>query len=65
MVVKTKKDLQKALSEAGLPSSYNSILGYEKSGLISRGGTEIKVASRDRFYTQQEIQEIVNRIKNK
>lgn len=63
MKVFTKIHLLQALKEAGLPCTYRSLLNYERQGIINRGGGEIESASNDRYFTEQEIKEIVEKIK--
>lgn len=60
--VYTKIHLLKALKEAGLPHTYKSLLNYEKQGVVNRGG-EIVSASNDRYFTESEITEIVEKIR--
>lgn len=62
--VYTKIHLLKALKEAGLPSTYKSLLNYERQGIINRGGGEMQSASNDRYFTEQEIKDIVEKIKS-
>lgn len=72
MKVLTKTDLLKALKKADeqakkngtarIPYAYKTLLEYEKAGIISRGGTQFQTTNDDRFYTEQEISEIVQRI---
>ena len=64
MKIYTKRDLLKALKKANLPYSYKTLLQYEKAGLLDRGGNEIVSRSSTRFYTEQEIAEIVQKVKN-
>jgi len=64
MKVYTKRHLLEALKKAGLPYSYKTLLQYEKAGLIDRGGSEIDVKNNERFYTEQEIKNTVEKIKN-
>lgn len=64
MQVLTKIHLLKALKKAGLPHSYKSLIKYEKAGIIKRDSTlDIKGNHADRFYTQEEIDEIVAKLK--
>lgn len=63
MKVYTKKDLLQALKDAGLPSSYKSLLSLERQGVIPRGG-EITGVSNDRFYTEQDIATIVEKVRS-
>ncbi|MCK9319378.1 hypothetical protein [Methanoculleus sp.] len=59
-----KSVLLKSLKDAGLPYTYQSVLRWEKKGLISRPKGEIKYPDRSwRFYTQEEIKEIIDIIK--
>ena len=59
-VLMTKKYLQQALREAGLPSSYVTLLSYERQGIIPAPRTPTLGGGRDtRFYTQEEIDQIV------
>lgn len=58
----TKKHLLEALKEAGLPSSYKTLLKMENAGVVPRGG-EIKSTDSDRFYTEEEINSIVSKVK--
>ena len=60
----TKMHLLAALKEAGLPHSYKGLMKLEAQGLIPRGG-EIKSTNNDRFYTKEEIDSIVQTVKEK
>lgn len=60
--VYTKIHLLNALREAGLPHTYKSLLNYERQGIISRGG-EVESASNDRYFTADEISQIVEKIR--
>jgi len=70
----TKSHLLEALKKAHTQSkknggpdigyTYKSLLEYEKKGIIPRGGTEIEVSSANRFYTRDEIDAIVRRVKD-
>lgn len=52
------------LKDNNLPCSYQTILRWEKSGLIKRPKGEFKYPDRSwRFYTQEEIKEIIDTIK--
>ena len=74
MEVYTKKHLLDALKKAhdesvakggpALPYTYKSLLVLEKQGIIRRGG-EIKSANNDRFFTREEIEDIVSKVKAK
>lgn len=60
----TKVHLLEALKNAGLPSTYKALLKMESDGIISRGGKDVEVLDNtDRFYTREEIKEIVLKIK--
>jgi len=53
-----------SLKKAGLPSTYKSLLKMERDGVISRGGDDAEgVGMSDRFYTEQEIKDIVTKVK--
>lgn len=59
-----KSSLLKVLKDNNLPCSYQTILRWEKSGLIKRPKGEFKYPDRSwRFYTQEEIKEIIDTIK--
>lgn len=58
--IKTKQDLIKALKQAKLPHSYHTILKYERFGIIPRMSER---KGKDRFYTQDEINDIVKKVK--
>lgn len=60
--VYTKIHLLQALKKAGLPHTYKSLLNYERQGIVNRGG-EMIGASNDRYFTEQEIADIVEKIK--
>lgn len=66
VILKTRKDLIKALDEDGLPSSTPSLIRFEQSGLISfpRFGLKRGVNGFDRLYTEKEIKEAVVNIAN-
>jgi hypothetical protein len=56
--------LLNALKVAGLPSTYKTLLKMERDGVISRGGNDAEaVGNRDRFYSEQEIKDIVVKVK--
>jgi hypothetical protein len=60
----SKRILQKALKDAGLPFSYPTLLRYEKARIINRPKGEVKYADRAwRFYSLEEITTIVAIIK--
>lgn len=60
----TKQHLQAALDKAGLPSVYSTILKYERAHVIPRSGSVISYGRKlYRTYTQEEIDEIVKRIR--
>ena len=66
MKIYTKKHLLDRLQQEGLPYSYKSLLKYEKAGVIpndSRADVE-GARSSMRFYTDQEIEQIVQNVKN-
>jgi DNA-binding transcriptional MerR regulator len=59
-----KSYLLKSLRDSNLPCTYQTILRWEKSGLIKRPKGEFKYPDRSwRFYTQEEIKEIIDIIK--
>ena len=58
----TKIHLLTALKEAGLPHTYRSLLNYERQGIINRGG-EMESIDNNRYYNEQEIEKIVEKIK--
>lgn len=60
--VYTKIHLLQALKDAGLPHTYKSLLNYEKQGVIDRGG-EIVAANNDRYFTELEIKQFVEKIR--
>lgn len=62
--VYTKVHLLKALQKAKLPYSYKSLLKYEKLGIIPRKSSiDVVGNNTGRFYTQEEITEIVSNAK--
>jgi hypothetical protein len=64
MKIYTRKHLSKALDKANLPSSPKALSEYEAKGIIPRGGSfEIVNRRNDRFYTQEEIAEIVEKVR--
>jgi hypothetical protein len=64
MKLYTKMHLLEALKEAGLPSTYKSLLKLEKDGVVpkSESGTDFSV-NRMRLYTGDEIKTIVSLVK--
>lgn len=60
----TKMHLLKALKVAGQPSSYSSLLHYEKKDVISKPEQFLPMGNRSyRAYTREEIKSIVAKIK--
>ncbi len=64
VILKTRKDLVKALDDAGLPSSTPSLIRFEQNGLIKfpRFGLKRGVNGFDRLYTEKEIVEAVKNV---
>ena len=59
----SKKHLQKALKEAGLPSSRPTLLKYEVNGVIDKPKRQAGFGHMIwNFYTQDEIDECVGRV---
>ena len=60
----TRTHLREALEKVGLPSSPKALNEYEAKGIIPRGGNiELMNARNDRFYTQEELAEIVEKVR--
>lgn len=60
----SKKHLLQALKNAGLPASYPTLLAYEKAGVVPHSEGNIEFADRRwRFYTEEEITNIIIRVK--
>lgn len=62
MKVLTKKHLLEALAKEGLPSSYKSLLKYERLGIVPTKGA-VERSGNWRLYTEQEIKEIVQMVR--
>lgn len=70
----TKSDLLKALKRAhqksvarGGPAigyTYKTLMEYEDAGIIPRGGSDVQTAKGDRFYTEQDIKDIVRKVED-
>jgi hypothetical protein len=58
----SKSYLLNRLKLAKLPHTYHTLIKYEKKGIIQRPGT-VLTGSVDRFYTMDEIEEIIKQIK--
>lgn len=60
----SKRYLLRALKTAGVSYSYNSLLRYEKLGVIPKAQNAIGMGtgSKWRLYTQTEIDNIVNKM---
>ena len=60
----SKKHLMEALKRAGLPYSYNSILDFERKGVIPRPESELgnQEYKGNRVYNQEEIEQIVAKV---
>jgi hypothetical protein len=54
--------LLKALKKANLPCTYHTLIKYEKIGVIKRPGAVIS-GSEDRFYTKDQIKEIIKEVR--
>lgn len=63
MKILTKKHLLEALKAEGLPSSYKTLLKFERLGIIPVRGA-VERSGNWRLYTEQEIKEIVEMVKN-
>lgn len=65
MKIYTKMHLLAALKDAGLPSTYKSLLKMEREGVVpGSAGNDNSIPGRSqRFYTETEIVEIVDRVK--
>lgn len=57
-----KSFLLQTLKKAKLPCTNNTLIKYEKKGIIKRPGTVV-TGRKDRYYTLEEIQEIIKQIK--
>ena len=61
----SKQHLLQALKKEGLPSTYKSLLKYEKAGIVPTGDNAIGfgISNRWRLYTEDEIKQIVDTVK--
>lgn len=58
-----KKQLLQALKDAGLPATYQSLLKYERLGIIRQPSSQLKYTDRSwRAYTINELREIIEAI---
>lgn len=59
-----KKQLLQALKDAGLPATYQSLLKYERSGIVRQPIRQIKYTDRSwRAYTIDELRDIIEAIR--
>lgn len=64
MVIYTKMHLLEALKKEGLPWSYKSLLKMERDGVIKRDENTMGIPNRSqRFYSEDEIKDIVNQVR--
>jgi len=63
-ILYAKRFLEKSLDLAGLPSTYASILKYEKSGILIKPSANVCLRNNSvwRLYSEQEIQDNVIRL---
>lgn len=55
----SKRHLLEALKRAGVPYTYKVLLKYERDGIIPEPS---RVDGRERFYTQEQIEEVIQRV---
>lgn len=62
MKLYSKKYVLLALKKAKLPHNYRTLIRYERLGVIKRPDA-IMQGSKDRYYTEEDINEIVGQVR--